>query len=261
MPSRLRTSRFLLVSSVLIGLGALSAWAEVYECKDSLGNSLYQDSPCPRKPSQPSTTPARTPTPNSHRNETQREDVRRLLLRKVACDSAVPRFREESAAVFKRWRTSRRRVVAQVESSAEYRDALSKATPSAPQADGRGAPEDEAVLCRDSLLTEMEDQVSSVDSRFASPERTWQTFQRALEGANRDLAVSCLTSSARSEHESPLRTQPREKLWELAEELSALEFKEDSGPYKTAIAPTTGGGERRITFQRLANGEWKIAAL
>ena len=261
MPSLLRTSRFLLVGPILIGLGALSAWPEVYECKDALGNSLYQDSPCPRKPAPPPTTPARTPTPNSHRSETQKDDVRRLLLRKVTCDSAVPGFRDESAAVFKRWRNSRRRVVAQVESSAEYRDELSKTTAGAPRADGRGAQEDDAALCRDSLLTEMEDQVRRVDSRFSSPERTWQTFQRALEGANRDLAVSCLTSSARSEHESHLRTQPREKLWELAEELSALEFKEDSGPYQTAIAPTTAGCQRRITFQRLANGEWKIDAL
>ena len=190
----LRTSRWLLAGPILIGLGAFSAWPEIFECKDALGNSLYQDSPCPLKPSNHSTTPARTP--DSHLNETRREVVRRPLLRKIACDSAVPGFREQS-----------------------------------------------------------------LDSRFSSPERTWQTFQRALEGANRDLAVSCLTSSARSEHEPPLRTQPREKLWELADELSVLQFKEDSGPYKIAVAPTPGGGERRITFQRLANGEWKIAAL
>ena len=107
----------------------------------------------------------------------------------------------------------------------------------------------------------MEEQVRAVDSRFSSPERTWQTFQRALEGANRDLALSCLTSAARADHEPLLRTQPREKLWELAGELSALDFKEDSGPHQTALVPTAGGCERRITFQRLANGEWKIDAL
>ena len=259
MAGLLRTSRWLLVGPILIGLGAFSAWPEVFECKDPLGNTLYQDSPCPLKPPEPFKSPARTPAP--HRNETQREDVRRLLLRKMACDSAVPGFSAESAALFKRWRILRRRVIAQVESSAEFLETLSKLKAGGSQADGRTAREDEAVYCRESLMNEMEEEVRPVDSRFSSPERTWQTFQRALEGANRDLAVSCLTSSARAEHESPLRTQPRERLWELADELSVLEFKEDSGPTKTAVAPTSGGGERRITFQHLANGEWRIAGL
>jgi Domain of unknown function (DUF4124) len=259
MRSLPRTCRWLIACPILLGLGASTAGSDVYVCKDALGNDLYQDSPCPRQPSQPPATLARTPNPP--RSDAQRDDVRRLLLRKVACDSAVPGFRDESAAVFKRWRNSRRRVIAQVESSADYRETLSRITAPAPRAAGSHAPVDEADYCRDSLLTEMEEQVRPVDSRFSSPERTWQTFQRALEGANRDLAVSCLTSTARSEHESPLRTQPREKLWELASELSFLEFKENAGPTRTAVAPTTGGGERRISFQRIANGEWKIAAL
>lgn len=208
MPRMLKTVRLLLAGPILIGLGAFSAWPEVFECRDARGNKLYQDSPCPREPSQRSTTPSRTP--DSHRNE---------------------------------------------------REILSKTKARASQADGRGAQQDEAVPRRDSLLTEREGQVRPVDSRFSSPERTWQTFLRALEGANPDLAVSCLTSSARSNHESSLRTQPREKLWKLADELSALEFKEDSGPYKIAVAPITGGGEHRLHFQRIANGEWKIAAL
>lgn len=208
MPRMLRTFRLLLAGPLLIGLGVFSAWPEVFECRDARGNKLYQDSPCPRKPSQRSTTPARTP--DSHRNESE---------------------------------------------------TLTKIKARASQAAGRGAQRDKAVPRRESLVTETEKQVRPVDSRFSSPERTWQTFLRALEGANRDLAVSCLTSSARSTHESPLRAQPREKLWKLADEFSVLEFKEDFGPYKVAVAPITGGGEHRIYFQRLANGEWKITAL
>jgi len=249
----------LLAGPILIGLAAFSAWPEVFECKDAGGNSLYQDSPCPLEPSQRPTTPVRTR--DSHPKETQREIVRMFLLRKMACDLAVPGFREESAALFKRWRNARRREITQVESSAEYRATLSKIKAAATQADGRGAQEEKAILCDDSLLNEMEEQVRPVDSRFSSPDRTWQTFLRALEGANRDLAVSCLTSSALSEHESFLRTQPREKLWKISSEFTVLEFKEDFGSYKIAVAPTPGGGERWIYFERIANGEWKIAKL
>ena len=208
MPRMLKTFRFLLAGPLLIGLGALCAWPEVFECTDAQGNKLYQDSPCPRKPSQPSTTPAKTPD--------------------------LPRNKRQT---------------------------LSKAKPRASQLDGGGVLQDMAVPRRDVLLTEGEKEGRPVDSRFSLAERTWQTFLRALEGANTDLAVSCLTSSARSEHESALRTQPREKLWKLADELSDLEFREDFGPYKMGVAPMTGGGEHRIYFQRTANGEWKIAAL
>jgi len=259
MPRIPRTFRLLLAGPILIGLAAFSAWSEVFECKDARGNNLYQDSPCPLKPSQRTTVPARTP--DSHPNDPQKEAVRMFLLRKMACDLALPGFREESAALFKRWRNARRREVAQVESSVEYRRTLSKTKAMAAQADGRGAQEDKAIRCDDALLAEMEEQVRAVDSRFSSPDRTWQTFLRALEGANRDLAVSCLTSSALSEHEPFLRTQPREKLWKISSEFTVLEFKDDFGPFKIAVAPTPGGGERRIYFERIADGEWKIAKL
>jgi hypothetical protein len=98
------------------------------------------------------------------------------------------------------------------------------------------------------------------DPRLGSPQQTWQVFVGAMRGGDRDLAVSCLTSTALEESGPPIASLPKEALLEAANAFGRVEIGGDFGPFRTARA-RTNGRTKWILFERTRNGEWKIAAM
>jgi hypothetical protein len=101
----------------------------------------------------------------------------------------------------------------------------------------------------------------AVDSRWATPEKTLQTFMGALKAGDKALALSCLTASALADRGWDAASFPLETLRETVGSFTALVSEGDLGPFWSIRALRAGMRPKWIFFERTAGSEWKIAAI
>ena len=100
-----------------------------------------------------------------------------------------------------------------------------------------------------------------VDVRWASPQKTLQTFVGAVKAGNRALVLSCLTSSALAELGPDAAALPLETLRETVGSFTGYVAEGDLGPFWSIRALRKGMRPKWIFFERTGTGEWKIAAI
>ena len=100
-----------------------------------------------------------------------------------------------------------------------------------------------------------------VDARWSTPEKTLKTFVGAVKDGNRDLVLSCLTSSALVELGPDVDALPLEKLRETVGSFTGYVAEGDLGPFWSIRALRKGMRPKWIFFERTSTGEWKIVGI
>src|SRR5882762_3111092 len=180
-----------------------------------------------------------------------RDDVVWILGLKRVCDLNAPGFREKSAGAYAEWRQSKIDIIREIEREPNFQ---------AFQAEKRAlTPQEQAEIesfCVDDLL----ESLHAPDLRLSTPEKTWVTFSGALRNADRELALSCLTSNARNKFKPMLQKGPEQNLVAMANSIKSIEMTMGFGPFREAAVVRHDGKAGLIYFQDVG-GEWKISEM
>jgi len=103
--------------------------------------------------------------------------------------------------------------------------------------------------------------VGPVDPRFASPERTWQTFSTAMRDGDRVAARACLTSTALRDLGPLIDSSTPEKLSEFVGGPARVNLEGDVGPFWSLRISRARERPKWIFLVRTEGGEWKIAEI
>ena len=101
----------------------------------------------------------------------------------------------------------------------------------------------------------------SLDGRLATPEKTLQTFVDAVKAGDRELVLSCLTSSALADLGPDPPELPMEELRQTVDSFTGYVTEGDLGPFWSIRALRYGMRPKWIFFERTGSGDWKIAAI
>jgi len=119
----------------------------------------------------------------------------------------------------------------------------------------------------DNLLAELDniarkrgmELIVSADKRFSSPEKTWETYRRALMAGDLDLALECHVPN-NNKYEQIFKLMGKDKLKKMAEKMHPIgKITLDNMSAKYRITRNQKGNEITyyIYFSNI-NGEWKI---
>ena len=100
-----------------------------------------------------------------------------------------------------------------------------------------------------------------VDARWATPQKTLDTFVGAVLAGDRALVLSCLTSSALADLGPDAEMLPLEKLRETVSSFTGYVVEGDLGPFWSIRALRSGLRPKWIFFERTGTGEWKIVGI
>lgn len=100
-----------------------------------------------------------------------------------------------------------------------------------------------------------------VDARWATPQKTLDTFVGAVLAGDRALVLSCLTSSALAGLGPDAEMLPLEKLRETVSSFTGYVVEGDLGPFWSIRALRSGLRPKWIFFERTGTGEWKIVGI
>jgi hypothetical protein len=100
----------------------------------------------------------------------------------------------------------------------------------------------------------------AVDARWTSPQRSLQTFVGAVKTGDRDLVLSCLTSSALADLGPDVDELPLRQLQATVGSFTGYVVEGDVGPYWSVRALREGSRPKWIFLERTGYGEWKIGA-
>lgn len=100
----------------------------------------------------------------------------------------------------------------------------------------------------------------SVDGRWATPEKTLQTFVAAVAAGDRDLVWSCLTADALADFGPDPADIPLDRLQETVGSFTGFVGEGDLGPFWSIRAQRGAQRPKWIFFLRTGSGDWKIGA-
>lgn len=194
------------------------------------------------------------------------EEMRMVLLYKAACDLAVPGFGEKTADVYRDWRRRNADLIEQIERSPAFNEQVSemkgKAAVQSKTVNGLEADRyksDMTDICEDAVLVQLSlDRSAGPDPKLATPELTWAYYLESLRSGDRDSALSCLVSTARSKFRDVIKSASDEQLRRMGESMKAFTLTGVSfGNFTEGVATRHDGHTGMIYFQNVG-GEWKI---
>jgi len=107
----------------------------------------------------------------------------------------------------------------------------------------------------------LERELPPVDPRFATPERTWETFVAAMGHGDRETALACLTATARDELGPMVESSSEEAMREFVRTFVRVEFEGRVGPFWSLRVVRPHARPTWIFLQRTEDGALKIAAI
>ncbi|MGE5139253.1 MAG: ankyrin repeat domain-containing protein [Rudaea sp.] len=214
--------------------------------------------------------PAPAPEKEMVGNAEDLQSVAFALMYKQICDARLPGFREKYGAAYTGWRSRNAAVIAQVEGRDEFRTMSTRmeaeaaaSRPSTGGADARRREADERALqtlCEGELAVQFDKTYGSApNSRFASPEKTWENYLAALRLGDRPAAVKCLTSTARDKFLPFITQASADQLSKMGNTVKALRLtgtRFDGIVEATAVSHDGRAGP--VLFENVG-GEWKIS--
>jgi hypothetical protein len=223
-----------LLAAAALALGSIDVTAdtEIYRCLDADGNITFQDDPCaagteaPAVPS-PEQTSEPPPAPPAVK------PVVRMVPAKAPRPAPVP-------VTAPRPSPETPKAVAASPPTLQVLPPLPEPIPAPPRPRRSFGP---------------------VDPRFASPERTWETFVSAMRNGDRETALNCLGETTREEFGASVETLSAEALRALAAEYERVEFEGEVGPFWSVRVLRANTRPTWIFLQRTEEGAWKIAAI
>jgi hypothetical protein len=249
------------------------ATAQIYKCKQPDGGTSFQQVPClgnsAEVPLSDAEATAHAPGPNVRAPDLPDQDVFFAVMQKKICDAVAPGFEERSRGAYASWRAARPEQVRQAEQSlmnnpnyaAAIAEESKKAAAAEPSTPYRKQIEEQ---CGEEFLEAFSKTSRPPDARFATPQRTWDLFSRALTAADRPLALSCLSPEFRRGMKEMFRQMSDDKMREMAtayKGVSDVVFERYSTEKETSrargILAQPNGTHIPVDFER-QYGEWKI---
>ena len=177
---------------------------------------------------------------------------------KPVCDRLIAGFEAGTQTSWRAWKQRNHEAVAALERNPEFlakrKEALVPPPPELLEAKTREL----SVTCE--RLTNLYEAALPADARFEAPEKTWETFRKALLGANREVLRECLTGEARKGLSAPLQAMTDEQLRRMGDAVAEIKLMERSAAYQDAMVVQKDGAAGRVGFVR--NGaNWKIAQM
>ena len=104
--------------------------------------------------------------------------------------------------------------------------------------------------------------IQPIDPRRSTPEGTWKLYLQGLREGDSDLAISCLTNSARDNWAKVFKELDSATLKQLSKKIKSFSMlkKEVSSDFRTGIVTRHDGRVVQITFFK-ERDEWKISQL
>lgn len=276
-------------AALLLAGASLAAQAETFRC--SLGDRVvsYQQTPCAvpdlRRPppaapgstvrpapaaafpvlrpappaSAPRARPAATglwafpppapgrPAAKTYTKLTPRDrEVLDLTTRFERCRADQPGFAEKTSELYRAWQ--RRHASTLAEHTQWLGLKLRVARPA------------DAAACSDDWLRQMEPLARDPDPRFATPEKTWGVFVRALGAADRARILDCVTPAAARALVERLAKMADTDLRRMAAAVRAMKVQWGDDYEREGLVVQADRIDA-IVFRRNVNEEWKIGAL
>lgn len=100
-----------------------------------------------------------------------------------------------------------------------------------------------------------------LDSRYETPERTWETFAAAVRAGDRAAVLSCLTGVALEEHGPRADAIPLREFLAVVHSIPKVASEGPAGPFWTLRGDRLGMRPRWILLERDARGDWKISGI
>jgi hypothetical protein len=255
-----------------VAMCAAPAAAQSYKCKDSSGAVSYQQAPCPG----PSVEiPLSEADAKAHENayeaklpELANEVVFGAVFTESICRAAMPAFEQRIARQYATWRAVRPEQVRQAEALITTNAQMTAELAGLREKVANGLSKEEIAQlerqCGEEFIEQIERSSRPPDSRFSTPQRSFDLYVQALRSADRALAVSCLTGRYRSEMKKSFQELSDEGMRSMAnfvKGLSGLRFErmaDEASITKASGSVETSDGRRCcVDFQRVF-GEWAI---
>ena len=177
---------------------------------------------------------------------------------KPVCERLSPGFTADTAATYPAWEQRNHAAVAALESNAEFQSKRREALipPPAELADAKTR--ELSVTCE--RLVHLYDIAAPADARFEAPERTWDTFRKALREGDRNTIRICLTGEARKGFATPLHAMTDEQLKRMADAVAELKLMQRSGDFQEGMVVQRDGAAGRIAFVK-TGANWRIGQM
>jgi hypothetical protein len=177
---------------------------------------------------------------------------------KPVCDKLVAGFEAATVATYPAWEQRHHAEVAALESNPEFQAKRKEALTPPPAEIAAAKSQELSVTCE--RLTNLYEAASPADVRFNAPERTWDTFRKALREGNRDALRMCLTGDARKTLIAPLQAMTDEQLKRMGDSVAELKLMPGSGNFQEAVVIQRDGAAGRVAFVKTGEN-WKIAQM
>jgi hypothetical protein len=182
------------------------------------------------------------------------------LFSKRLCDQTIQGFSGKSATSYAKWRDENHELIRVIEENPEYEgnvfeEDLEMFLKSVSYKDS-----DEAEMRCDVLIEHFGTEDSILDPQFASPEKTWNTYIEALREGDRNTAIKCLTSVAKTKFKKIITEMTLKEMEDMANAINAFSLTESYGEFQEAVVSRHDGQAGFITFQKIGS-IWKISAM
>ena len=177
---------------------------------------------------------------------------------KPVCDKVITGFQAATAATYPAWERRNHAAIAALEANAEFQAKRREALVPPPAEIAAAKSQELSVTCE--RLTNLYDAATPADARFAAPDRTWNTFRKALSEGNRDTLRSCLTGEAKKSVLAALTAMTDEQLKRMSDAIAEMKLMPGSEEFQEAMVIQRDGDAGRIAFVK-TGANWKIAQM
>lgn len=262
--------RVLLCAS--IAMCSAPATAQIYKCKDSSSAVSYQQAPCQGPsveiPLSEADAKAHESAYETKLPELGEEVVFGAVFTVSICRAGMPGFEQRIARLYATWRAVRPEQVQQAEARIATNAGMTAELAGLREKAAKGLSKEEIDQferqCGEEVIEQIARSSRPPDSRFSTPQRTFDLYMQALRSADRALAVSCLTGRYRGEMKKSFEELSDEGMRSMAnfvKGLSGLRFErmaDEASITKASGSVDTSEGRRCcVDFQRVF-GEWAI---
>lgn len=232
----------------------------IHKCIDASGAVSYQGTPCQLPPTANTDKKADAPTPLretvSPPHQGEAWFLALAVIFKKACDQSVPGFREKSSTAWATWRTRNARDIARLEKTPLFKETMRQAA-----AKGRKPLVEPRLMERcNEWIEEIERAGLPPDPKYATPQKTWDTFLGALRVNDKKSAAACLTGNARVKLAPEIGRLADESLKKMADSFVSIHPSAGYGPYQEFFITRSDGMAGIVTFEN-KGGEWRIAEM
>lgn len=177
-------------------------------------------------------------------------------LYKPVCDKYVDGFTRLTAGNYAVWEGKHRKELERIHADPAFQERLERALKTPPEDFKATKVRQLTVTCE--TIARVFEHEAPAQEQFGAPERTWETFRRALSKADRAAIYACLTGNARTIFAGRLHAMSDEQLRRMNASIAELKLATNQGSYQEGLVVQKDGKAGTVVFVK-TGANWKIA--